>query len=87
MDITFSSCISYKEKQPKNNLGEAELHALKFLGQNKDIVIQKPEKGNTVVIIDKNYNKNKMKNLISGSTQFKKLIIEENKQLNDCSWS
>ena len=37
----------------KNNLSEIELQALNSLLQNKDITIQKADKGNTIVVIDK----------------------------------
>ena len=40
------------------------------------------DKGNTVVIINKNYYKTKIKNISSDSTKFKKLEFGDNKQLN-----
>ena len=49
MDIAFSSL----ENAAAGNLSETGLHALKPLLQNKDI-IQKTNKGNTIVVIDKN---------------------------------
>ena len=40
------------------------------------------DKGNTVVIINKNDYKTKIKNILSDSTKFKKLEFDDNKQLN-----
>ena len=50
--------------------------------QNNDIIIQKADKGNTVVIIDKDAYKAKMKSLISDPSKFKKLDIQNDKHLN-----
>ena len=40
-------------KCPQQNLSKEELGALASLSKNKDIVIQKSDKGNSVVIADK----------------------------------
>ena len=40
-------------KCPQQNLSKEELAALASLSKNKDIVIQKSDKGNSVVIADK----------------------------------
>ena len=48
-DTAFSSLTSFDKNKPKNNLTKAELHALNSLKQNNDIIIQKADKGNTVV--------------------------------------
>ena len=44
----------FSHKKPRNNSSEAKLHTLKSISQNKDIVIQKGDKGNTTLINDKN---------------------------------
>ena len=46
-DIAFSSFNSFNKNKPKNNLTEAELHALNSLKQNNDIIIQKADKDKT----------------------------------------
>ena len=66
----------------ERNFFEAELNALGNLTKNKNLVIQKVDKGNTVVIINKNDYKTKTKNILSDSTKFKKLEFGDNKQLN-----
>ena len=40
---------------------------------NKNIIIQKADKGNNVVIIDRNSYVNKMENLLSDTTKFVKI--------------
>ena len=74
--------IHLKKKKPKNKLSEIELQALNSLLQNKDIIIQKADKGNTIVVIDKDAYKKEMKAIISGSSKFEKLDIQEEKHLN-----
>ena len=50
--------------------------------QRKDLIIQKADKGNTVVIIDReNYLKG-MKSLLSDNTNFIPLNIDQSKWLN-----
>ena len=49
-----TALISYQnfssDRDPPENLTSSEFEALKSLSKNKDIVIQKADKGNTVVI-------------------------------------
>ena len=61
---------------------EEELKALHNLRKQKHLVIQKADKGNTVVITGKNAYINKMKESISDTTKFEQINIEEDKQLN-----
>ena len=83
LDTAFSSFDTFKKKSKlKNNFTEIELQALNSLLQNKDIIIQKADKGNTIVIIDKNAYKKKMKAIISDRSKFEKLDIQEEKHLN-----
>ena len=51
----------------EKNLPKAELDALKILFKNKDIMIQKADKGNTVVIWNKKDYVRKMKNILNDS--------------------
>ena len=81
LDTAFTSYNFFERKRPVSNLSEAELNALENLTKNKNLVIQKADKGNTVVIIDKNDYKTKIKNILSDSTKFKKLEFGDNKQL------
>ena len=76
----MTSYTFFERKRPVRNLSEAELNALENLTKNKNLVIQKAGKGNTVAAINKNNNKTKIKDILSDSTKFKKLEIDENKQ-------
>ena len=82
LDTAFTSYNFFERIRPVSNLNEAELNALENLTKNKNLVIQKADKGNTVVIINKNDDKTKIKNILSDSTKFKKLEFGDNKQLN-----
>ena len=65
-DSTFSS---YKDtsKTFEENLPKAEFDALKILLKNKDIIIQKADKGNTVVILNRKDYVWKTKNILNDS--------------------
>ena len=52
-DICFSTLNSYNFDKVNTNLTESESKALKELIRRKDLVIQKANKGNTVVITDR----------------------------------
>ena len=61
LDTAFSSFDTFNKNKLKINLSEIELQPLNSLLQNKDIIIQKADKGNTIVAIDKDGYKKKMK--------------------------
>ena len=54
LDTAFTSYNFFERIKPVSNLNEAELNALENLTKNKNLVIQKADKGNTVAIINKN---------------------------------
>ena len=80
-DSTFSSC---KEtiKTFEKNLPKAEFDVLKILLKNKDIIIQKAVKGNTVVILNRKDYVCKMKKILNDSSKFRKVYIDHDKILN-----
>ena len=80
-DSTFSSC---KEtiKTFEKNLPKGEFDSLKILLKNKDIIIQKAVKGNTVVILNRKDYVCKMKNILNDSSKFGKVYIDHDKILN-----
>ena len=82
MDTVFSSFDTFNNKKPKSNLNETELHALNSLIQNNGIIIHKADKGSTVVTIDKDVYKKKMRAIISDLSKFEKLDSQEEKYLN-----
>ena len=56
--------------------------ALKDLHKNRDLVIQRADKGNAVVILNKNNYISKMKAIFSDSSEFQELSIDQNNVLN-----
>ena len=66
----------------ENNLSSEELSSLKTLTRNKNIVIQRADKGNTVVIIDKDKYIQGVKNVISDSSKFIPLNIPPEDYIN-----
>ncbi|MCP3665243.1 MAG: hypothetical protein GY696_22555, partial [Gammaproteobacteria bacterium] len=72
-DIALSSYYSYNSRPAPCNLTKSEITAIKDLSANKNIVIQKADKGNSVVILDRLDYENKMLNILSDSSKFEKL--------------
>ena len=72
---TASSLDTFKNNNHKSNLSETELRALNYLTQSNDVIIQKADKANSVVAIDKNAYKKKMNAIISARSKFEKLDI------------
>ena len=81
-DICFSTLKSYSFDKVEKNLSEAEFLALKNLIEHKDLVIQKADKGNTVVITDRTKYLEGIKSPLLDSSKFKQLPIDENKWIN-----
>ena len=82
LDTAFSSFDSFNNNKMRSNLSKEELKALHNLRKQKHLVIQKADKGNTVVITEKTAYINKMKENISDTTKFEQINIEQDKQLN-----
>ena len=80
-DCAFTS---YRDvgKNIDRNLPKEEYFALRTLVRKKDLVIQKADKGNTVVILNKADYNLKMRNILSDASKFQKLSIDKNKVLN-----
>ena len=66
----------------EENLSKKELESLKNLGKNPDIIIQKSDKGNSVVILDKKVYLKKMNEMLNINEQFLKFSIQEKKHYN-----
>ena len=69
-------------KCPQQNLSKEELAALASLSKNKDIVIQKSDKGNSVVIVDKETYIKRMENLLSDERKFERVTLKNDAFLN-----
>ena len=81
LNTAISSFDSFNNKM-RSNLSKEELKALHNLRKQKHVVIQKADKGNTVVITEKNAYINKMKEIVSDTSKFEQINTEEDKQLN-----
>ena len=79
---TLDTFDSSDNNKINSNLSKEELKALHKLRKQKHLVIQKTDKGNTVVITEKNAYINIMKEIISDTNKFEQIIIEEDKQTN-----
>ena len=69
-------------KNPQQNISKEVLAALANLSTNKDIVIQKSDKGNSVVIVDKDTYIKRMENLLSDQRKFEKVTLKNDAFLN-----
>ena len=82
-DIALSSFKLFSDNcEFENNLSAEEINSVKALMRNKDIIIQKADKGNTVVITDKEKYIEGVKQDISDSNKFVQLNITPDKYLN-----
>ena len=64
-----------------SNVTKDELACLKKLSLNKNIVIQKSDKGNAIVILDKDDYTNRVKELLSDNSKFLRANINKGKIL------
>ena len=81
-DICFSTLKSYNLDKVNTNLTEPECKSLKELIQLKVLVIQKADKGNTVVITNRENYLKSMKSLLFDNSKFIPLNIDKSKWLN-----
>ena len=66
----------------KLNISKEEFLALKSLSSNKDIILQKADKGNSVVLVNKADYTKRMKELLSDVSKFKEITVEPGKEIN-----
>ena len=75
LDTAISSHAKIRSCRIKPNFSSGEAKALRNLTKQKDIIMQKPDKGNTIVILDKESYIEKMKELLSDPSKFEYLEI------------
>ena len=63
----------------RSNLSKVELKALQNLLKQKHLIIQKVGKGDTAVITEKNAYISKMKKIVSDTTKFEQINIEDDR--------
>ena len=66
----------------ENNLPKAKFDALKSLIKNKELIIQKAEKGNAVVLLNRKSYISRTKLILADTSKFKKIQIDDSKLLN-----
>ena len=83
LDTALSSYESFSSDQsPSENLTASEFKALRHLSKNKNIVIQKADKGNTIVILDKISYISAIEEILNDHTKFSNLDIPAVKEIN-----
>ena len=55
---------------------------MKGLSSNKDIILQKADKDNSVVLVNKADYTKRMKELLSDGSKFKEITVEYGKEIN-----
>ena len=64
------------------NISKEEFLVLKGLSSNKDIILQKADKGNSVVLVNNADYTKIMKELLSDVSKFKEITVESGKEIN-----
>ena len=77
----YSSFDNYKFWN-ELNIRKKEFLALKGSSSNKDIILQKEDRGNSVVLFNKTDYANRMKELLSDASKFKEITVERGKEIN-----
>ena len=82
----LSSFDTYRELHTRRqgipeNLTKNEFEALKSLSARENLVIQKSDKGNSIVLLDRDVYNSSVENLLSDTTKFREVVIPENKRL------
>ena len=82
-DTAFTSYSAFnKDNSPPSNLSKNEFESLCKLKKNNNLVIQKADMGNTIVILDKDSYLKSVETLLKDSSKFKNIPIAPNKDLN-----
>ena len=71
-----------KDSSPLPNLSKEEFQALLTLKNKNNLVFQKADKGNTIVILDKTSYISSVESLLQDTQKFQKLDIRSDKELN-----
>ena len=83
LDTALSSNESFSSEQsPSENLAASEFKALRHLSKNKNTVIQKADKGNTTVRLDKISYISAIEDLLKDHTKFSKLDIPAGREIS-----
>ena len=72
----------YNNNVPNNNLSKKVFIALQNLSKNKNLIIQKSHKGNSVVIVDREDYIKKMNDILNDKKKFWRINMKDNTLLN-----
>ena len=72
----------YNNNVPNNNLSKEVFIALQNLSKNKNLIIQKSHKGNSVVIVDREDYIKKMNDILNDKKKFWRINMKDNTLLN-----
>ena len=78
---TVLSSFRQYNKNPQQSLSKEELTALANLSKTKDIVIQRPDKSNSLIVDKKIYIK-RIENLLSDQRKFERATLKNDPFLN-----
>ena len=78
---TYSSFDNYNFWS-ELNISKEDFLALKGLSSNKVIILQKADKGNSVVLVNKVDYTKRMEELLSDASKFKEITVEPGKEIN-----
>ncbi|MCP4351129.1 MAG: hypothetical protein GY795_37160 [Desulfobacterales bacterium] len=81
-DIALSSFHVYNSSQKPSVLTKSEQKALRELSKNENLIIQKSDKGNCVVLIDRADYVTKMEDILSDTSKFRRLTFNPGKEYN-----
>ena len=82
-DVGLSSYRIYNKKDHRyENLSPEEYDAFINLSSNKSIIIQKADKGNSVVIINRTHYVKEIEKLLSGTNKFVKVEFNPKHKVN-----
>ena len=80
-EAALASYRSYNNNVPKN-LSKEEFIALQNLSKNKDLIIQKSDKGNSAVIVQREDHLKKLNDILSDQKKFSKVSLKDDTLLN-----
>ena len=79
--IAFSTLNQYNFLK-ELNLSKPEYAALKKLSSNEDIIIHRSDKGNSVVLVDREDYRKRMQELVDDTSKFEKVKVKDGKEYN-----
>ena len=86
LDTPLTSYQNFSsDREPPENLTSSEFKALKRLSKNKDIRVQKGDKGNTVLILDKCSYISAIEEILNDISKFSKPDIHAGNEIKSQS--